>query len=232
MSKLVNELGIGDKIRFGSYKVGDNEVSPIIWRIAAKNHPGYPENSVTLLTDRIIDLRPFSKDKLTSYTNSDIRNWLNTVSGFLSHFTTEEFSKILDTNVEIISDDDPCKYKYDELIDKVFLLSLVEIGLIKKGVRLPIFDGSKSFITPLSEQCFKESNCTINKIKIKKDDGWAWWLRCSSEGLLYINHLGYLYDSSSNMFHGVRPALNISNDIPLLFNSPDKDVIYTLETAI
>ena len=32
---------------------------PIVWEIADKNHAGYPANSVTLITERIISLKCF-----------------------------------------------------------------------------------------------------------------------------------------------------------------------------
>ena len=236
MSKLIKELNISDKVRFGSYKVGDNEITPVIWRIVAKNHPGYPENSVTLLTDEIIDLHPFSKDKIKSYGTSDIRYWLNTVSGFLSHFTTNEFSKILDTNIKVIKNEHDTKLT-DDLIDKVFLLSLVEVGAEVNNIEgsdiLPIFVGNiEKRITTLSKECYND-NIKINKKKRERNHGWMWWLRSRSfliPSPTYVNYLGVTYRSCFiNMIFGVRPALNISDETSIIFNSPDKDGIYTLD---
>ena len=62
---------------------------PIVWEIADKNHAGYPANSVTLITERIISLKCFdaiesgnSDSNRRSYGNnrwiySNIRRWLN-----------------------------------------------------------------------------------------------------------------------------------------------------------
>ena len=65
---------------------------PIIWRVIDKNHSGYPTNSVTLMTDRIITLKCFdamesgnSDGNRRSYGNnryiySNIRRWLNSTA--------------------------------------------------------------------------------------------------------------------------------------------------------
>ena len=62
---------------------------PVIWKIADKNHTGYPNNSVTLITDKIVALRCFdAKEPNNSnssrqsggnnrYSLSNIRQWLN-----------------------------------------------------------------------------------------------------------------------------------------------------------
>lgn len=62
---------------------------PIIWKIADKNHTGYPDNSVTLITEKCIALRAFdaiepnnsNSDRKSKgndkYSVSNIRQWLN-----------------------------------------------------------------------------------------------------------------------------------------------------------
>ena len=62
---------------------------PIIWRKAATDHTGYPANSVTLITDKVISLKSFDgqerdnadNDRSWSgnnrYRTSNIRQWLN-----------------------------------------------------------------------------------------------------------------------------------------------------------
>ena len=66
---------------------------PIIWKIADKEHVGYPSGSVTLITERIISLKCFdacepsnSDSDRRSYGNnrwiwSNIRRWLNSQAG-------------------------------------------------------------------------------------------------------------------------------------------------------
>ena len=209
MSKLVKDLNISDKVRFGSYKVGDSEISPIIWSIAAKNHPGYPENSITLLTDKIIDLRPFNLKSINeakvdlddkecnNYGLSNIRHWLNTVSGFLSHFNTNEFSKILDTSIEIFVNNQN-ENKIENLIDKIFLLSVTEVGLIhdsnkKEGNLIELFNDTNNLMVNVSKQFIKYGNINVNY--------WDWWLRTSFNirypcGVRIVNAYGKLDDNS------------------------------------
>ena len=89
MSQPITNLVTGDLIKFGSYQVEASSTLPIIWKVIDKNHTGYPANSVTLLTDKIIDLRGFDArepanadaDRASSgnnrYRSSNLRQWLN-----------------------------------------------------------------------------------------------------------------------------------------------------------
>jgi len=56
----VSNLAVGSLVKLGRYQVESEAAQPVVWMIAAKNHsctPAYPANSVTLITQRIIDLR-------------------------------------------------------------------------------------------------------------------------------------------------------------------------------
>lgn len=89
MSQALSNLAIGSKVKFGSYSVNGETAQPIVWTIVAKNHTGYPDNSVTLHTSNIIDLRCFdakepnnSNSSRVAYGNnyysvSNIDQWLN-----------------------------------------------------------------------------------------------------------------------------------------------------------
>jgi len=86
MAKALSTLAVGALVKdTGTLYNG----KPIIWKIADKNHAGYPANSVTLITERIISLKCFdaiesgnSDSNRRSYGNnrwiySNIRQWLN-----------------------------------------------------------------------------------------------------------------------------------------------------------
>lgn len=98
MPQILSNLPIGAKVKFGKYSVNGEPAQPITWLIAAKNHkgdaskniPDYPENSVTLLTEKIIDYRFFDNVEPDSteydmiqtygrstYSTSNIDQWLN-----------------------------------------------------------------------------------------------------------------------------------------------------------
>lgn len=89
MAKLISNLPIGAKVRYGKHKVMNETPQDIIWQVAHHNKPEYPTNSTTLVPEGIIDLRGFdakepsnSDDNRRNYGNnrykdSNIRQWLN-----------------------------------------------------------------------------------------------------------------------------------------------------------
>lgn len=57
MPQLLSNLPVGAKVKFGKYQVGSETPTEIKWVIVAKNHTGYPDNSITLRTEYVIDQR-------------------------------------------------------------------------------------------------------------------------------------------------------------------------------
>lgn len=88
MAQILSNLPIGAKVKFGKYTVA-GVTHPITWLIVAKNHPNYPSNSVTLLSEKILDclavdaLEPSNTDRdaksggNNNYPYSNIDQWLN-----------------------------------------------------------------------------------------------------------------------------------------------------------
>ena len=87
MAQSLSNLPIGAKIKFGKYSVNGETAQSIIWLVVAKNHSGYPTNSVTLLAEKVIDARPFDAYETglpdgknggnSTYSVSNIDQWLN-----------------------------------------------------------------------------------------------------------------------------------------------------------
>lgn len=83
MAQLLSNLPVKALVKFGKHSVGSEAAQPIIWRVADKNHSGYPSNSVTLITDKIIDLRAYDASESAilngnmDYKLSNINQWLN-----------------------------------------------------------------------------------------------------------------------------------------------------------
>ena len=89
MTQLISNLAVGAKIKYGNYQVESSATLPIIWQVVDKNHAGYPANSVTLVTENLIDLRGIdAKEPLNAnanrvakgngrYRTSNLRQWLN-----------------------------------------------------------------------------------------------------------------------------------------------------------
>jgi len=66
VAQSISNLAVGAKVKFGNYKVETEALAPLIWKVADKNHSGYPANSVSLITDSIIDLRGFDAKEPTN----------------------------------------------------------------------------------------------------------------------------------------------------------------------
>ena len=76
MAQPLEFLPTGAKVKFGRHQINAEEVLPIIWTIVAKNHTGYPSNSITLHATNIIDLRCFDGSE-PGNTSADRRNYGN-----------------------------------------------------------------------------------------------------------------------------------------------------------
>lgn len=89
MAKKISTLPVGAKIKDPqSVYYG----KPIIWKIADKNHTGYPTDSITLITDNILCLKAFdgressnpNSDRQSygnnNYKQSNLLQWLNSQS--------------------------------------------------------------------------------------------------------------------------------------------------------
>ena len=85
-AKLLSSLPVGSLVKDPSSTfLGE----PVVWKVADINHEGYPDNSVTLITEKIVALRCFDAkepsnsdyERQTSgnnrYSVSNIRQWLN-----------------------------------------------------------------------------------------------------------------------------------------------------------
>lgn len=92
MAQSLSNLPVGAKVKFGKYSVNGEAAESIIWLVVAKNHtstPTYPSNSITLLAEKIIDLRavdgkePNNSDSERAergnnrYSLSNLDQWLN-----------------------------------------------------------------------------------------------------------------------------------------------------------
>lgn len=101
MSQALSNLPIGALVKFGKHSINGETAQDIIWVIVAKDHvstPSYPSGSVTLLTQKIIDIRPFDAKEMGN-TDSDRANWgnnnygLSNIHQWLNSTPTEWFSQ-------------------------------------------------------------------------------------------------------------------------------------------
>ena len=96
MAQSISNLAIGSKVKLGKLHNAD-----ITWLIADRNYAGYPNNSVTLVSEQIIKLMPFdAKESAGSdterdtygnncYVTSNIRQWLNSAASAGAWYTAQ-----------------------------------------------------------------------------------------------------------------------------------------------
>jgi hypothetical protein len=102
MAQPLSNLAVGAKIKIPVKSEYQSQFGTnIVFRIADKNHSGYPANSVTLITRRIIQLLAFDgkepsnansgrqKSGNNNYNYSNIRQWLNSNAGAGSWYSAK-----------------------------------------------------------------------------------------------------------------------------------------------
>lgn len=89
MAQKISSLPVGAKVKD---KLTKYNGQPIVWKIADKNHTGYPSNTVTLISDKILSIKPTDAKEPrnadsnrqnygnNNYKNSNILQWLNSNS--------------------------------------------------------------------------------------------------------------------------------------------------------
>jgi hypothetical protein len=132
-AKSLADLNIGDIVFDSSWewehKTGDNysgtgEVKNIEWIVVDKNHNGYPEGSVTLLSTESIAKHHFSREWDQRWDNpyDSLRDFLN--GDFYNQFSESFKAKVMATTLPNITWDG---ISYTT-IDNVFVLSCAELG--------------------------------------------------------------------------------------------------------
>lgn len=89
MAKLLSSLPNGALVKFGKHQVGSETAQAIVWMVVDKNHKGYLADSVTLMAQKIIDLRAYDAKQKPYYPEeedytindyyavSNLHQWLN-----------------------------------------------------------------------------------------------------------------------------------------------------------
>lgn len=274
MAKKISTLPIGAKVKdLQSTYFG----KPIIFQIADKNHSGYPVNSVTLITEKIICFKCLDAREPNNFTNvdavkrgnnnyrlSNLNKWLNSVgswytpqhehdkpphsyyvsdsrnpydteSGFLTHFSQQLRNVLMETTIKVArpniyaNKNSYLNENYEYMSAKVFLASLIEVGLetsyvngIAEGSKLSLFSDNNSRKAYSTAEAARQSNHYND-----------WWLRSPYAGYsYYMNHISssgeHSYSCAYDSFCGVRPLCNLKSEI-LVSDSPDSDGAYKIE---
>lgn len=207
MARL-SDLSIGAKVKDTDTKYGGRTIT---WLVADKNHRGYPSNSVTLISEKILLMKEFD-NATTIYKNSEIRRWLNDAGGLIENFSSRFKNSIINTTISTESS--------GRITDKIFLASTAEMGTrgesSQEGYKFPLFTDDNS----------RKAVDINNKNQM-------WWTRTAfdSSRVNYINFPGdedYYYGKVfMRTGLGVRPLCNVKSDT-LVSGSKDSDGAYTI----
>lgn len=210
MTRL-RDLPIGTKIKDTNTKYNGHT---LVWIIADKNHQGYPANTVTLVSEKVVGTGEFNCDM--NYKTSKLRTLINSDTGFMKDFSSDFKNAIVYTSVGFKG---RTSSDIDTVVDKIFLASSAEVGISNYadniGNKLALFTDDHSRIA----KGFNNENS-------------SWWLRSgyhyqktaavvSPEG---SDAWGSNYNSTRK---GIRPFCNMKSDISVL-RSTDSDGVYSI----
>ncbi|ACA57419.1 hypothetical protein FDC45_11110 [Clostridium botulinum] len=208
-----DNIKVGDTIEVNKLMVGDIfNISGIDWVVVAKNHEGYPDGSVTVMSKDILEKRPFDTKSLPSshWGNSSLRAYLN--GEFYNKLSKDLKANILETHLINTNFNGKEDYYTD---DKIFIPSLEEIGL-KVCNSKPV--GS-------SFNAFHDNASRIAKFG-DRDYEWTYWTRVPTTLTLQALPAGtdvdvfYVYSNGTSNYRdinfnrigdGVRPTLNLKS---------------------
>ena len=116
MSKALSTLSVGDKIEVPVLSAYQSRFgSKLVFKIADKNHSGYPSNSVTLITEKIIQLMCFDAKEASNsnsdrqsygnnrYSVSNLLQWLNSNAAAGSWYSAQHSADAAPTNANVYS---------------------------------------------------------------------------------------------------------------------------------
>ncbi|MBY6881590.1 OmpL47-type beta-barrel domain-containing protein [Clostridium botulinum] len=208
-----DNIKVGDTVEVNKLMVGDIfNISGIDWVVVAKNHEGYPDGSVTVMSKDILEKRPFDTKSLPSshWGNSSLRAYLN--GEFYNKLSKDLKANILETHLINTNFNGKEDYYTD---DKIFIPSLEEIGL-KVCNSKPV--GS-------SFNAFHDNASRIAKFG-DRDYEWTYWTRVPTTLTLQALPAGtdfdvfYVYSNGTSNYRdinfnrigdGVRPTLNLKS---------------------
>ncbi|MBO0532516.1 hypothetical protein EXQ42_05390 [Clostridium botulinum] len=214
-----DNIKVGDTVEVNKLMVGDIfNISGIDWVVVAKNHEGYPDGSVTVMSKDILEKRPFDTKSLPSshWGNSSLRAYLN--GEFYNKLSEDLKTNILETHLINTNFNGKEDYYTD---DKIFIPSLEEIGL-KVCNSKPV--GS-------SFNAFHDNASRIAKFG-DKDYEWTYWTRVPTTLTLQALPAGtdfdvfYVYSNGTSNYRdinfnrigdGVRPTLNLKSSTPVVY---------------
>ena len=162
-------------------------------------------------------------------------NEYNAEAGFLTNFSDEFRNALLTTTKRVAKNTVTDGGSYEDVEDKIFLLSNTEVGLanennIVEGSIYSLFNTSSNRIAyPTAEAVSKSEYTNSNLVSSK---AWYWWLRTPFASYSYFARFVYAdgtlnYSNACTGYFGVRPACCVPSSI-YVSDEADSDGAYTI----
>ena len=256
MAQRLSSLPNRALIKFGKHQVGSETAQPIIWMVADNNHSGYPSDSVTLITEKIIDLRMYDAREGSSgnpnYKLSNIHQWLNSEASAGKWYTASHSADTPPSSEETAySNRAGFLYNFtaaerlylrptvinaqtgtstsESITTKVFLPSRREIA----GVG-DYEDGSSRFacFTTGETRSYITSQVYTNTAYTSKPSTSSFWFYYTrnisgSKVIIIDNESGIELTPPESYSVGVRPVINLPSNLKLT-DTKDSDGCYTV----
>lgn len=165
----------------------------------------------------------------------DNYNEYNAEAGFLTNFSDEFRNALLTTTKRVAKNTVTDGGSYEDVEDKIFLLSNTEVGLanennIVEGSIYSLFNTSSNRIAYPTAEAVSKSEYTNSNLASSK--AWYWWLRTPyasySRSARYVYTDGTLYGNYAYRGDlGVRPACCVPSSI-YVSDEADSDGVYTI----
>ena len=156
-------------------------------------------------------------------------------AGFLANFSDQMKAALLTSTRRTAKNTVTDGGGYEDLSEKVFLLSNTEVGLpnensVAEGSIYALFSTSSNRQCKPTAEAVSKSEYTSSSLNASSN--WYWWLRTPSASSSYyarnVNTDGSLnYDNACIGYYGVRPACVVSSSI-LVSDAADTDGAYSI----
>lgn len=263
LSKLCFSTGI----QLGSLPIGSTIEVPvvtdwqgrfgqsIVFKIADKNHNGYPDNCTTLITDKIIQLMAFDAAESSmlhgnsDYISCNLLQWLNSDAIAGEWYSPRDSYDKPPSNLYVTA------YPYESyagflaMLDSNFIIKILKTAIFTSNTKeLRMFLASPSEVNGGELKTFtlfkKDSTTKIAYPSIAcaetagyvnqafgKESAWLWWLgEESSSFTRIVDTGGKVVTDKYSPYEGIiglRPVCNLSNNV-LISKEPNVNGHYTL----
>lgn len=254
--KTLGDLSIGDTLEIPVVSDWQSRFGQsIVFKIADKNHAGYPNNCTTLITDKIIQLMAFdAAERSASHGNSDyiscnLLQWLNSDAVAGEWYSPRDSYDQSPSNLYVTA------YPYESyagflaMLDSNFVIKILKTTIFTSNTKeLRMFLASPNEVNGGELKTFtlfkKDATTKIAYPSIAcaetagyvnqafgKGSAWLWWLGEEfSSFTRIVNTGGKVVTDEYSPYEGIiglRPVCNLSNGV-LISKEPNANGHYTL----